>query len=60
MILGETAGTSKPIQKAQEQTCQTEWWSSVLLATRRILQMDESGAGSWPVTDRDVSNNAQV
>jgi hypothetical protein len=46
MTLGETAGTSNPSQKAEEQTCQTEWWSSVLLATRGIMQMDESSAGT--------------
>jgi hypothetical protein len=58
MILGETAGTSNPVQKAQEQTCQSEWWSSVLPDTRRILQMDESGAESWLVTDVGVGSNA--
>ena len=59
MILGETAGKSNPSLKAQEQTCQTEWWSSVLLATRMILQMDEIGAESWPVRDRGVSLGAR-
>ena len=50
--------TSNTSQKAQEQTWQTEESSSVLLATQRILQMDDNGAESWPVTDRGVSSDA--
>jgi hypothetical protein len=46
MMLGETAETSSTGQEALEQTWQTELWSRVLLATQRVLQMDENGAES--------------